>query len=88
MSLIEDFRRHVGQTSPVSYAFPVARAEGCRIWDTDGREYLDFIAGIAVTTVGHCHPDVVEAVRTQAGLYAHTMVYGEHAQASVIRIDP
>lgn len=86
MSLIEDFRRHVGQTSPFSYAFPVARAEGCRIWDTDGREYLDFIAGIAVTNVGHCHPDVVEAVRTQAGLYAHTMVYGEHAQAPQVEL--
>ncbi len=78
--LVDDFRRHVGQTSPFSYAFPVARARGCRLWDREGREYLDFISGIAVCNVGHCHPAVVDAVQRQASLYAHTMVYGEHVQ--------
>ncbi|MEM9004124.1 MAG: aspartate aminotransferase family protein [Cyanobacteria bacterium P01_F01_bin.86] len=47
--------------------FPIAlaRGQGCRIWDTDGREYLDFVAGIATCTLGHGHPVLVEAVTQQ-----------------------
>jgi predicted acetylornithine/succinylornithine family transaminase len=47
------------------------RGEGARLWDSDGKEYLDFLAGISVCSVGHCHPDVVEAVREQAGTLTH-----------------
>lgn len=52
---------------------PVAfvRGEGARLWDSEGKEYLDFVAGISVCSVGHCHPAVVEAVREQAGLLTH-----------------
>lgn len=47
--------------------FPIAleRGEGCRVWDTEGREYLDFVAGIATCTLGHAHPALVEAVTQQ-----------------------
>ncbi len=53
--------------------FPVAmvRGEGARLWDADGREYLDFVAGLAVCNVGHCHPKVVEAITEQAGRLIH-----------------
>ncbi|MGB5684432.1 MAG: aspartate aminotransferase family protein [Candidatus Electrothrix sp.] len=53
--------------------FPAAmvRGEGCRLWDADGREYLDFLAGIAVCSLGHCHPAVTEAVCTQAKKLMH-----------------
>jgi acetylornithine/N-succinyldiaminopimelate aminotransferase len=57
-----------------SYArFPVefVRGEGCRLWDDEGNEYLDFLAGISVSSVGHCHPAVVRAVREQAGRLMH-----------------
>ena len=47
------------------------RGEGARLWDTEGREYLDFLAGVAVSNVGHCHPRVVEAIRAQAGRLIH-----------------
>jgi predicted acetylornithine/succinylornithine family transaminase len=47
------------------------RGSGCRLWDSDGNEYLDFLAGISVLNVGHCHPRVVEAVREQAGRLTH-----------------
>jgi acetylornithine/N-succinyldiaminopimelate aminotransferase len=47
------------------------RGEGARLWDVDGKEYLDFLAGISVCSVGHCHPAVVEAVREQAGRLMH-----------------
>ncbi|MDY6784386.1 MAG: aspartate aminotransferase family protein [Cyanobacteriota bacterium] len=47
--------------------FPIAleRGEGCRVWDTEGREYLDFVAGIATCTLGHAHPALVDAVTQQ-----------------------
>lgn len=80
------FFQHVGQTSPFSNGLEVARAEGCYLFDTAGKRYLDFIAGIAVCNVGHCHRRVVEAVQKQAGLYAHTMVYGEHIQAPQVEL--
>ena len=47
------------------------RGSGCRLWDSDGNEYLDFLAGISVLNVGHCHPRVVQAVREQVGLLTH-----------------
>jgi predicted acetylornithine/succinylornithine family transaminase len=47
------------------------RGSGCRLWDADGAEYLDFLAGISVLNVGHCHPRVVETVREQVGRLTH-----------------
>lgn len=49
----------------------VARASGADVWDTQGRQYLDFTSGIAVTSTGHAHPRVVEAIREQAGRIIH-----------------
>ncbi len=59
-----EFDRHVMGTYG---RFPIAleRGEGCRVWDTEGREYLDFVAGIATCTLGHAHPALVEAVTAQ-----------------------
>ena len=62
--------RYVMQTykrAPVE----LVRGEGARLWDSEGREYLDFLAGISVCSVGHCHPRVVEALREQAGTLMH-----------------
>jgi predicted acetylornithine/succinylornithine family transaminase len=50
----------------------LVRGEGARVWDSEGKEYLDFLAGISVCSVGHCHPAVVEAVREQVGTLTHT----------------
>src|SRR3990170_7941201 len=54
--------------------FPVAfaRGKGVRLWDEDGREYLDFVSGLAVCNLGHCHPKVVEAIKKQAETLMHT----------------
>ncbi|WP_028584210.1 aspartate aminotransferase family protein [Desulfogranum mediterraneum] len=49
----------------------MVRGQGCRLWDEDGREYLDFLAGIAVCSLGHCHPRVTEAVVAQARSLVH-----------------
>ena len=50
----------------------LVRGSGAHVWDSDGREYLDFVAGIAVNSVGHCHPKVVQAVKAQAERLIHT----------------
>ena len=50
---------------------PLVRGEGTRLWDADGREYLDFVGGIAVNALGHAHPAVVEAVSTQIASLGH-----------------
>jgi acetylornithine/N-succinyldiaminopimelate aminotransferase len=74
-----------------SYArFPVefVRGEGARLWDADGNEYLDFLCGIGVTSLGHCHPRVVEAVREQVGLLMHVsnLFYTEPAMRLAERL--
>jgi predicted acetylornithine/succinylornithine family transaminase len=49
----------------------LVRGQGCRVWDDQGREYLDFLAGIAVCSLGHCHPAVVEALKKQSDQLHH-----------------
>jgi predicted acetylornithine/succinylornithine family transaminase len=53
------------------YPVTFARGEGARLWDTEGTEYLDLLAGIGVCNTGHCHPAVVAAVQEQAGRLMH-----------------
>ncbi len=53
------------------YPFVIERGEGARVWDVDGQEYVDFAAGIAVNSTGHCHPKVVEAITEQAKKFIH-----------------
>lgn len=79
------FLKHVAQTSPAPLALEIVRAEGCRMWDAAGKEYLDLIAGISVCNVGHRHPRVVEAIRHQADAYLHLLVYGELVQSPQVR---
>ena len=53
------------------YPLVAVRGEGCWLIDNDGKRYLDFLAGVAVNSLGHCHPAVVSAVREQAGTLIH-----------------
>src|SRR6201996_9249359 len=55
--------------------FALSHARGCRVWDTDGREYLNALGGIAVNTLGHAHPQLVAAIADQAGKLIHTSNY-------------
>jgi predicted acetylornithine/succinylornithine family transaminase len=52
-------------------AICLVRGEGCRVWDSEGREYLDFLAGISVNNLGHCHPAIVSAIKKQAEKLIH-----------------
>ncbi|HZK18891.1 MAG TPA: acetylornithine transaminase [Clostridia bacterium] len=49
----------------------IVKGEGIRVWDADGKEYLDFVAGIAVNSLGHCHPSLVSAVKNQVEKLIH-----------------
>lgn len=55
----------------------IDRAEGCFLFDTEGAAYLDLIAGISVSVLGHRHPNVQQAIEKQVNKYWHTLVYGE-----------
>lgn len=81
MSSTEVFLKHVAQTSPFPLKIEVSKAEGSHIFDTESKAYLDFISGIAVTNIGHRHPRVVDAIKTQLDSYMHVMAYGEFIQA-------
>ncbi|MBX7183427.1 MAG: aspartate aminotransferase family protein [Bacteroidia bacterium] len=82
----ELFFKHIGQTSPFPLAIEISKAEGVFIEDTQGKKYIDFISGIAVSNVGHCHPDVIKAITEQANRYMHTMVYGEYIQSPQVQL--
>lgn len=58
----------------------IVRAEGIYMYGPDNKKYIDLISGVSVSNTGHCHPKVVEAVKTQMDLYMHLMVYGEFIQ--------
>ena len=73
-----NFLKHMAQTSPFPLMLDVVKAEGVHLYDREGKKYIDMISGIGVSSLGHCHPRVVEAVQKQAATYMHTMVYGEY----------
>ena len=80
ISLRSLFLQHVAQTSESPVGIEVERAEGVFIYDYSGKAYLDLISGVSVSSIGHCHPKVVDAVKVQAEKYMHLMVYGEYIQ--------
>ncbi|MEW6297127.1 MAG: aspartate aminotransferase family protein [Thermodesulfobacteriota bacterium] len=84
--LRDDFFRFVCQTSPEPMGIEIERAEGCRVVDASGKEYLDLLSGIGVASLGHAHPAVVQAVKNQAERYLHVMVYGEYIQEPQVRL--
>lgn len=76
----QDFITYQAQTTPHPLALEISHAKGSYIYDTAGKKYLDFVAGVSVCTLGHTHPAIIEAIKTQADKYLHVMVYGEYAQ--------
>ena len=80
------FYSHLAQTSPAPMGLEVERAKGIYLYDSQGKAYIDLIAGISVSNVGHGHPKVQEAVKNQIDLYAHLMVYGEYIQGPQVEL--
>ena len=78
--LKEDFLKYQAQTSPHPLAMEVSHALGSYIYDTSGKKYLDFVAGVSACTLGHQPKRVNDAIKKQLDTYSHVMVYGEYAQ--------
>ncbi len=74
------FYRHIAQTSGEPMGLEIDRAEGCKIYTTDGKEFVDLISGIAVSSLGHRHPNVIKSIKEQLDHHLHVMVYGEFIQ--------
>jgi len=74
------FLQNVAQTSDFPLAIEIEKAEGIYLYGKNGEKYMDLISGIGVSNVGHRHPNVVNAIKTQVDKYMHLMVYGEYIQ--------
>lgn len=70
-SLIERDKAVISPSYPRGYPFVMDHGMGCEVWDVDGNRFLDFAAGIAVTSTGHSHPRVVKAIQEQASKFIH-----------------
>ncbi|HEY2526220.1 MAG TPA: aspartate aminotransferase family protein [Candidatus Binataceae bacterium] len=85
-ALKEGFLHHVAQTSESPIGLEITHAEGAWLYTADGRRYLDLIAGIGVSALGHGHPAVLEAIAAQARHHLHVMVYGEYVIEAQVRL--
>ena len=75
MTATEELQARFAAAMMPTYGIPpvaLVRGAGCLVWDADGRQYTDLIAGIAVSALGHAHPALTEAVSRQVGTLAHT----------------
>ena len=75
-----DFYKYQAQTSPHPIGLEISHAKGCFLYDKNGKEYLDFIAGVSANSLGHNHAKVKKAIIDQLEKYTHVMVYGEFIQ--------
>ena len=75
-----DFLKYQAQTSPYPLSLEIEKAKGSYVYDIDGKEYLDFVAGVSANSLGHQHTKVTEAIKKQLDSYTHVMVYGEFIQ--------
>ena len=79
--MIEDFYKYQAQTSEHPLAMEISHAKGSYIYNTAGKAYLDFVAGVSACTLGHQPKRVNDAIKAQLDKYSHVMVYGEYAQS-------
>jgi len=86
LNLRQAFLQHVAQTSDAPLAIAASHAQGIYIHTIDGKQLIDLISGIAVSSLGHSHPKIVAAVQAQAAKYMHLMVYGEYVEQPQVRL--
>ena len=84
--MLDDFLKYQAKTTPYPLGLEIKHASGSYIYDTKGKSYLDFIAGVSALPLGHSHPKVVTALKSQIEKYMHVMVYGEFAQAPAVSL--
>ena len=84
--MLEDFLKYQAKTTPHPLGLEIEYAIGSYIFDTQGKSYLDFVAGVSALPLGHSHPKVVTALKSQIEKYMHVMVYGEFALAPAVNL--
>ncbi len=84
--MYSDFQKYQAQTTPHPLALEIAFAKGSYVYDNNGKEYIDFIAGVSACSLGHQHPRVKEAITKQLDAYLHVMVYGEYIQKPSVQL--
>jgi acetylornithine/succinyldiaminopimelate/putrescine aminotransferase len=80
------FLKHLAQTSEFPLMLEIESSEGIYLYDTEGKAYIDLISGIGVSSLGHRHPRVVNAVKDQLDKYLHTLVYGEFVLSPQVKL--
>ncbi|RNC85863.1 MAG: aspartate aminotransferase family protein [Balneola sp.] len=80
MTYLERFKKSIAQTSDSPLGLEISHAQGPYIYTTNGKRFTDLISGIAVSSLGHRHPAIIEAVKDQLEKHLHVMVYGEFIQ--------
>ncbi|KPM49695.1 aspartate aminotransferase family protein [Jiulongibacter sediminis] len=86
MDLRQIFLNNIAQTSDSPLALEFVDSEGIYLIDKNGKKHIDLISGIAVSNMGHSHPEIVKAIQVQAGKYLHQMVYGEFVQSPQVKL--
>lgn len=80
----EDFLKYQAQTTPHPLAMEINHAEGSYIYATNGKKYLDFVAGVSAVSLGHKNEKINTAIKHQLDRYSHVMVYGEYIQSPAV----
>jgi len=81
-----DFLKYQAQTSSTPLALEISHADGSYVYDTAGKAYLDFVAGVSANSLGHNHPKIKNAIIDQLNDYTHVMVYGEFIQKPAVAL--
>ncbi len=80
------FQQNLAIPAEVPTALEITKAEGIFLFTDKGEKYIDLVSGVSVSNIGHSHPAVVEAVKSQAEKYMHLMVYGKYIQSPQVRL--
>ena len=80
------FQNHLAIPSKLSDPLEIVKAEGIYIYSDTGKKYIDLVSGVSVSNVGHLHPRVVEATKSQLDSYMHLMVYGKYIQSPQVKL--
>ena len=84
-SIHTTFQKYLCQTSPEPLGLDIDYAKGIYLYTSDGQRYIDFISGIGVSNIGHQHPQVIAAIKSQLERHLHVMVYGEYIQEAQVQ---
>ena len=83
---LKDFLTYQAKTSPKPLGLEVSKAKGSYIFDSNGKRYLDFVAGISACSLGHRHPAIIRSIKKQLNKFLHVMVYGEYVQEPSVNL--